>query len=197
MFGLCVERPPFIIGISVFMGSFQAVGLSLTQSASCYSLLLIRFLIHAAFTLARFSPWRNLGHSWKGQYEAAKMLKPSPFQTNLTSINSFLRWSRSFPAKHFNEIINLFRIHHWFYVLGVGDLLWKSRTDCEPWFNSSTDVSGWSHPILSLWGDCGFPETHRKEISTHYGAIGDLHVRIKKYFLPNLVNHKISWITIT
>ena len=59
----------------------------------------------------------------KGQYEAAKMLKLSPFQT----IRYIILPQVVLPSI-FNEIINLVKDSSLVYVLGVGDLLLESRT---------------------------------------------------------------------
>ena len=62
----------------------------------------------------------------KGQYEAAKMLKPSPFQTIRYII--LPQVVKIVLPSIFNEIINLVKDSSLVYVLGVGDLLLESRT---------------------------------------------------------------------
>lgn len=62
----------------------------------------------------------------KGQYEAAKVLKLSPFQTI-----RFIILPQVFKVvlpSVFNEIINLVKDSSLVYVLGVGDLLLASKT---------------------------------------------------------------------
>jgi len=62
----------------------------------------------------------------KGQYEAAKMLKLSPFQTIRYII--LPQVVKIVLPSIFNEIINLVKDSSLVYVLGVGDLLLESRT---------------------------------------------------------------------
>ena len=62
----------------------------------------------------------------KGQYEAAKMLKLSPFQTIRYVI--LPQVVKIVLPSIFNEIINLVKDSSLVYVLGVGDLLLESRT---------------------------------------------------------------------
>ena len=62
----------------------------------------------------------------KGQYEAAKMLKLSPFQTIHYII--LPQVVKIVLPSIFNEIINLVKDSSLVYVLGVGDLLLESRT---------------------------------------------------------------------
>ena len=62
----------------------------------------------------------------KGQYEAAKMLKLSSFQTIRYII--LPQVVKIVLPSIFNEIINLVKDSSLVYVLGVGDLLLESRT---------------------------------------------------------------------
>ena len=66
----------------------------------------------------------------KGQYEAAKMLKLSPFQTIRYII--LPQVVKIVLPSIFNEIINLVKDSSLVYVLGVGDLLFGESYRCEP-----------------------------------------------------------------
>lgn len=62
----------------------------------------------------------------KGQYEAAKVLKFSPFQTIRYII--LPQVVKVVLPSVFNEVINLVKYSSLVYVLGVGDLLLASKT---------------------------------------------------------------------
>lgn len=62
----------------------------------------------------------------KGQYEAAKVLKFSPFQTIRYII--LPQVVKVVLPSVFNEVINLVKDSSLVYVLGVGDLLLASKT---------------------------------------------------------------------
>lgn len=62
----------------------------------------------------------------KGQYEAAKVLKLTPFQTIQHII--LLQVFKIVLPSVFNEVINLVKDSSLVYVLGVGDLLLASKT---------------------------------------------------------------------
>ena len=85
----------------------------------------------------------------KGQYEAAKMLKLSPFQTIRYII--LPQVVKIVLPSIFNEIINLVKDSSLVYVLGVGDLLLESRTAANRDATLATDVCGRSYLSLSLW----------------------------------------------
>ena len=120
MFGLCVEHPSFY-NWSSFYYVLPSVGIVFDRLPAA----ILAFTLNYAAYFAEIFRGGILAIP-KGQYEAAKMLKLSPFQTIHYII--LPQVVKIVLPSIFNEIINLVKDSSLVYVLGVGDLLLESRT---------------------------------------------------------------------
>ena len=121
---LCLDyawnTPPFTIDLRLLRSS-KCVGIVFDRLPAA----ILAFTLNYAAYFAEIFRGGILAIP-KGQYEAAKMLKLSPFQTIRYII--LPQVVKIVLPSIFNEIINLVKDSSLVYVLGVGDLLLESRT---------------------------------------------------------------------